>query len=240
MTEMLLIRKGPEPAALTEYRIRKWNPVEKQSLQPSYADMPTEIKDEIRKYLLREQGCLCAYCMRRLDSIEDVKIEHWTPEKDLDEDGKLEYRNMLGVCYGQAGPESGYSGREYETCDQRRGSRALNVDPRSPVSIEKISYKSGTGEITCRDEAIRKDLTDTLNLNCGVPHFLPENRKAVLDSVIRHLNQKAGKSGKWSRNEMMKVRKKFETPDHKGQLMEYAGIVLWFIDSRLSREKHAG
>ena len=39
---------------------------------------------------------------------------------------------------------------------------------------------------------------------------------------------------------MMKVRKKFETPDHKGQLMEYAGIVLWFIDSRLSHEKHAG
>ena len=71
---MLLIRKGPEPNALTEYRTRKWNPLEKQSLQPTYADMPTEIKDEIRKYLLREQGCLCAYCMRRLDSIEKVKV----------------------------------------------------------------------------------------------------------------------------------------------------------------------
>ena len=39
---------------------------------------------------------------------------------------------------------------------------------------------------------------------------------------------------------MMKVRKKFELPDDKGQLREYAGIVLWFIDSRLSSEKHAG
>lgn len=237
---MLLIRKGPEPNELTEYRTRKWNPLEKQSLQPTYADMPTEIKDEIRNYLLREQGCLCAYCMRRLDSIEKVKIEHWTPEKDLDENGKLEYRNMLGVCYGQAEPEKGYFGREYETCDQHRGSLPLSVDPRSAESIERITYKSGNGEITSPDTEIMKDLTDTLNLNCGAPHFLPENRKAVLDSVIRHLNRKAGKNGKWSRNEMIKVRKRFEIPDDKGQLPEYAGIVLWFIDSRLSREKHAG
>ena len=237
---MLLIRKGSEPAALTEYRTRKWNPVEKQSLQPTYADMPTEIKDEIRKHLLKEQGCLCAYCMRRLDSIEDVKIEHWMPEMELNEEGKLGYRNMLGVCYGQPDPGSGFSGREYETCDQHRGSKALSVDPRSQESISQIRYKSGTGEITSQDDTIRNDLTDTLNLNCGVPHFLPENRKAVLNSVISHLNRKAGKTGKWSRSEMLKVRKKFETPDEKGQLPEYAGIVLWFIDSRLSREKHAG
>lgn len=236
---MLLIRKGTEPVSLTKYRAGKWNPIEKQGIQPTYADMPTEIKDEIRKKLLKEQGCLCAYCMRRLETIEDVKIEHWKPEKDLDEDGKLVYGNMLGVCYGKMKSVGGYSGREYETCDQRRGSLPLTVDPRSQTSILKISYKSGSGEITSKDPVIKKDLTDTLNLNCGAPHFLPENRKAVLDSVIQQLNRKAGKNGEWTRNEMEKVRKIYESRNEKGQFREYAGIVLWFIDSRLSRGKRA-
>lgn len=146
---------------------------------------------------------------------------------------------MLGVCYGKMKSADGYSGREYETCDQRRGSIPLTVDPRSQTSILKISYKSGSGEITSKDPVIEKDLTDTLNLNCGAPHFLPENRKTVLDSVIQQLNRKSGKNGEWTRSEMEKVRKIYETRNEKGQLREYAGIVLWFIDSRLSRGKRA-
>lgn len=204
---MLLIYKGKEPAALTEYRAGKWNPVEKQSIQPTYDDMPTEIKDRIREKLLNEQGFLCAYCMRRMSSIDEVKIEHWKPEADLDEDGKLEYGNMLGVCYGRAKSMEGYVGRKYETCDQHRGSIPLTVDPRSPESVSKIEYSSKNGRITSKDPAIMHDLTDTLNLNCGAPHFLPENRKEVLYSAIQMLNRKAGKNGQWKRSDMLKVKR---------------------------------
>lgn len=84
---MIYIQKGKEPLSLTEYK-----------KQP-YAYYDGCNKDDIRSSLLREQGYLCAYCMRRINK-EHMKIEHWRPEKVLTEAQKLDYRNMLGVCEG--------------------------------------------------------------------------------------------------------------------------------------------
>ena len=94
---MILIKKGKEPKELIEYRTNKWNPYEKQSVEPSFEDMPTEIKDAIRRELLKEQGYLCAYCMRRIKSVEETKIEHWVPQEKLTKEQGLDYSNMLGV-----------------------------------------------------------------------------------------------------------------------------------------------
>ena len=51
---MLQIIKGREPASLTAYR------------KTVYATDDGCNKADIRKKLLAEQGCLCAYCMRRI------------------------------------------------------------------------------------------------------------------------------------------------------------------------------
>jgi len=82
---MLYIKKGHEPDSLTKYRKEKF----------AYYDGFKE-KDDIRKYLLEEQGYLCAYCMRRID-MEHMKIEHWYPEDLLSDIECLDYKNMLGV-----------------------------------------------------------------------------------------------------------------------------------------------
>ena len=76
---MILIRKGKEPPSLTRYR----------KLPYAYYD-GFDKKAEIRESLLREQGFLCAYYMRRIDQ-EHTRIEHWKPEAELSElDPRLE------------------------------------------------------------------------------------------------------------------------------------------------------
>ena len=233
---MLFIEKGAEPRSLTEYRLNKRNRFEGQNIQPAYSTMPTYIKDEIRERLLQEQGHLCAYCMRRLKDKESVKIEHWKAEKMLSEDERLDYQNMLGVCTGRSGKDIGFSRRQHETCDQHRGSVPLTVDPKSKDMISTIKYSTASGEISSSNVKIDYDLKHTLNLNCGAPHFLPENRKAVLDTV-RKIIDKQGQGGTWKKSTLIKIRRHYQTRNLKGELPEYAGIVLWYIDTRLTRAK---
>ena len=56
-------KKGEEPKSLTAYKKDKF----------AYYDGYTE-KDEIRENLMKDQGYLCGYCMRRIQNIKDVKI----------------------------------------------------------------------------------------------------------------------------------------------------------------------
>lgn len=128
---MIYIQKGKEPLSLTEYK-----------KQP-YAYYDGCNKDDIRSSLLREQGYLCAYCMRRINK-EHMKIEHWRPEKVLTEAQKLDYRNILGVCEGHI---DGQDGNKNDTCDSHKGSALITVDPRNKDTLAKIQYKSKTGEI---------------------------------------------------------------------------------------------
>jgi uncharacterized protein (TIGR02646 family) len=63
--------------------------------------LPGDVIENIKTSLLREQGYLCAYTLRRLSGVEDCHIEHvlpqnTAPEKDLD------YGNMAG-CFPKDG-----------------------------------------------------------------------------------------------------------------------------------------
>lgn len=50
---MIYIKKGKEPDSLTKYKKQKF----------AYYDGYKE-KDDVREMLLKEQGYLCAYCMK--------------------------------------------------------------------------------------------------------------------------------------------------------------------------------
>lgn len=101
---MLYIRKGSEPASLTAYK------------KQSYVYFDGCCKEDIRQNLLKEQGYLCAYCMRRIHA-GNMKIEHWYPEDKLSEIEKLDYKNMLGCCEGHI---EGQKGKD-DTCDTHKG-----------------------------------------------------------------------------------------------------------------------
>lgn len=212
---MIYIRKGKEPASLTAYKKEKF----------AYFDGCN--KADIRENLLKDQGRLCAYCMRRIDE-DHMKIEHWYPEDRLTEQQKLDYSNMLGVCEGHIEGQKG----KLDTCDAQKGNQLITVDPRSQTIINEIKYRTKSGEIYSDNTSINEDLDKRLNLN-SKGHMLKENRKAVLDEVIEKLSNEKSK-GNWNQRMIRVMKEKYEKCDAGGKKKEYAGIVIWYLNKKLA------
>lgn len=216
---MIYIKKGKEPASLTVYKKQKY----------VYFD-GYDKKDDIREQLLKDQGYLCAYCMRRID-IKHMKIEHWYPENLLTDLETLDYKNMLGCCEGHI---DGTRGSD-DTCDTRKGYQKIQVNPLDRSTLESIQYRSATGEIYSENEEIEKDINDTLNLNSEA-HMLKLNRKHLLSQVIMNLSSQQ-KNGIWKKSVLEKAKAIYEGKDAAGMKREYAGIALWYIDKKLKTVK---
>lgn len=214
---MLFIQKEKEPKSLTKYRKQQF----------AYFDGYPN-KDDIRNQLLEEQGFLCAYCMRRI-SIEKMKIEHWYPEDKLTDVERLNYGNMLGACEGHI---EGTRGAD-DTCDSHKANTEIKVNPTSKDMVEKIMYNTSTGEIYSEDEDIQRDLNVTLNLNSN-KHMLKRNRKATLNSAILQMSQ-VQQNGNWSRSFVENMLKQYQGKNSQGKKMEYAGIVVWYLQKKLAK-----
>lgn len=183
---MLNIRKGKEPEKLGRYRNIEgadWDgPVSKDGLTFS------EVKDEIRQALFKEQKGLCAYCMCRLGltSALDVKIEHFFPRAESSQNPELkyknlEYSNLLLCCLGLHSPDSTSGNaithretlqnegrRQFDyTCDSAKGDSVLKNLP-NPANNDVQSHIRYTpdGRIETTDEGWNADINEILNLNC--------------------------------------------------------------------------
>lgn len=66
---MLYIEKKQEPEELIQEKRKGLN---------CYSDLSGKPKEAVQISLLEEQGCLCAYCMRRI-TLKDMQIEHYLP-----------------------------------------------------------------------------------------------------------------------------------------------------------------
>lgn len=172
---MLYIKKGKEPLSLTSYK------------KEPHAYFDGCNKNDIRQNLLKEQGYLCAYCMRRINE-NNMKIEHWYPESMLTETEGLDYNNMLGCCSGHM---EGHKGED-DTCDTHKGNQTITINPIKYSMINEIKYRTKSGEIYSDNIQIENDLNKTLNLNSN-KHLLKENRKAVIDAIILELSKKRTK-----------------------------------------------
>ena len=109
---MIVVQKGKEPNSLLAFR--------KQHPDADYDDMPTNVLKDVRSQMWEEQGHLCAYCMKKIDDPHDVRVEHCKPrhpqdEIEHDKKATLEFKWMLGVCYGNS-IEKGVK-PEDTTCD---------------------------------------------------------------------------------------------------------------------------
>ncbi len=213
---MLLINKGKEPNSLTIYK--------KQS--NAYYDGCN--KGDIRQALLKEQGYLCAYCMRRI-SVDKMKIEHYEPQSSCNDKGALDYNNMLGVCLGNSKERQKF---ENLTCDSHRGDTKLTINPLVKSTIDLIKYKVD-GTIYSDDEIINKDLNEVLNLNCE-QSLLRVNRERVLKALKQYLSDKK-REGMWKKEYLSRIKDKFSTYDSDGKLKEYSGIILYYLNNRIER-----
>lgn len=221
---MINIKKGREPAELAEYRRLKG---------ASYENMSGQLKEIILEKLLREQGHLCAYCMRRIPEtrrlpagVPGATIEHWFPRnpEDKDDHGQsLDYKNMLAVCAGNRG----CGDKENMTCDAKRGNDILKVDPRNEATLRSLTYTSN-GRIKSSDTEIDRDLNVSLNLNCEAIS-LPENRKQVLNELIKNI-KKTHPTGDISQYCKRRLEQLKNMDDPK---IPFVGILIWWL------EKHA-
>ena len=122
---MIVVRRGKEPNSLLQFR--------KQYPDADYeVDMPTNVLQDVRIQMWEEQKHLCAYCMKKIASPNVERVEHGRPrhphgEIEHDKKSTLDFKWMLGVCYGN----SLTKGVKHEdtTCDAHRGNTELTVNP---------------------------------------------------------------------------------------------------------------
>lgn len=221
---MIEIKKGREPDKLLRYR---------QQEGTSYEQMDKEVKKELLKKLLEEQGHICAYCMRRIPErknlpvgVAPVTIEHWYPrntESKEDIGQGLNYRNMFAVCSGNRG----CGNKEGMTCDAHRGNEPIKVNPCDIETLRGITYTS-SGRIQSSDLEIDEDINERLNLN-SESISLPENRKQVLQALIEDVRKKCGKGdiSLYCRRKLEQIQ---EMSDSK---MPYVGIMIWWLEKHV-------
>ena len=168
---MRTIRKGPEPASLTQHRKLQ------DANYDNYAD-----KDTLRQALVEEQQGVCCYCQSRIRATRNkMKIEHWQCQDEYP-GRQLDFSNLLGACMGG----EGHRKRE-QHCDTYKGNNELQFsvcDPAHPV--ERLIKFLGNGEIVADDRTVSSGLNDVLNLN--FPRLV-SNRKAVLQAFQERLQR---------------------------------------------------
>lgn len=220
---MIVVKRGKEPNSLLQFR--------KRYPDADYEDMPSHVLKDIREQMWEEQRHLCAYCMRKIDSPGVERIEHCRPrhpsdEKEHDKKATLDFKWMLGVCYGNSllkgvKPED-------RTCDAHRGNTELAVNPFDELSVRKIKYKTD-GSIYSDDADINRDVTETLNLNCEAIS-LPETRKRILMEEKNRIMRKC--KGKSQEVFMQELARTYESMVHEWNLTPYCGIIISWLESR--------
>lgn len=210
---MIHIQKKREPKVFTEYRL---------SAGATYDGMDSDVKSELIKSLIEEQGSLCAYCMSRIEC-DKARIEHFLPQSKYP-DLQLEYSNLLAVCQGQE--KHGEKMRESEkTCDAKKENKIILINPLQEKTLKDITY---THEGIIESSSYHEDINDTLNLNCQ-DASLPINRQKTLKAFCKFLNEEH--IHKEAPNDHL--RKYYDDHKNRKKKIPYIGIVLGYLEKKL-------
>ncbi|MBI5535127.1 MAG: hypothetical protein HY898_20540 [Deltaproteobacteria bacterium] len=212
---MRLIEKGPPPRELEAYRLR---PNARYDGDNSFG----QVKERIRKALVREQGWLCCYCMQRIEPLAHrMNVEHWASQR-RHEERALDWTNLLGACKGE--PQATQAAQH---CDLRKGDSEIQLDPQKRVHIDTLSF-TADGELISSDAVLQADITERLNLNAV---NLRNLRRTAVQAAQRALERKY--SGPLPRSALSR---ELEACECKGkQLPPFSGAIAWWLRKRLSR-----
>lgn len=216
---MKAIIKTNEPLSLTEHRANK--PAFYKNLQ----------KDDTRISLLKEQGHICCYCMKRIPESNinpSSKIEHFLCQDD-NKDEELNYGNMLLACSGKEG-----SPTRLQTCDTKKKNLILTYCPSNlSRNIEDLIKYKPNGEVYSSDEILNAELETVLNLNVNQ---LKENRRAIYETVQDRIRNKV------KQHKTNLLQKRFlETEKNKWlnlyneKYKEFCMVAVYVIDKKLKK-----
>lgn len=208
---MIKIEKSSESKSWTSHRLTK--------------GAVYEANDDLRNTLLKDQGYICAYCMRRIpakdnNTSETSHIEHLKPQTALSREGKMDFRNMVICCPGaMASTEP-----QMTHCDRHKAETSISFSPLDQNFINTLSYKTD-GSIVSSNEVFENEINSILNLN--IP-MLKQNRKEARNTAIKML----GKNN-WGKAELEKILQRYSSKDADGKLTEYCGVVISYITKKL-------
>lgn len=228
---MVTIKKGNTPQELIEYQ---------KTPGASYSGMPKPVKDKVREALLRDQGHVCAYCMKRIPETDKdilaenhtgMKIEHINPQhKKVGDD--LDYQNMIATCCGKEKDNESHcltNDKALRHCDTSKGSNDITLNPLNPEVEPTIYYTSENGKIFSLNQQWNRDLTEENKLNLNI-FRLSQNRKSALDGLINII-----KKGKVSNSNLHRKLNELSQP---GELKPaFYGIIKFFLSNYLSKRK---
>lgn len=225
---MKQITKNQEPRSLVQHRAQRG----------SFENLPFDTKEELRNYLLSEQGHVCCYCMKRIpQSLNPEEIEKNFPRSKIEHvkcqtknpNDVLSYKNLLLACNGNHG-----SLKKIQTCDTCKGESDLSFNPASKErNIENfIKYKSN-GEIFSDDATINTELNKVLNLNT-------KDLKDIREIFYKNIQEKIIREGK--KRDGKDIQKRFYESEKQNLLTMLSGkftpfymIGIYLINKRLRR-----
>ncbi len=223
-------------------------------------DGAKKARDALRAHLLKEQGFLCAYCQRRINTalpgeVESTRMEHMVsqsvlsgnpkdrlPEKDSDrwwfEDkelfyGKLDeltYTNLVLCCDGNIAG-SRYGSQNPDNFHCDRSKGDHCIHFDLRSEVFISSIGYGVdGKILSPDSAVQDEFDNMLNLNLSL---LRANRKAALEGLCRALTKVLGAT--WRKADLEKWLEKVESRGPNGMYMEYSGILSWYLRKKIRK-----
>ena len=147
-----------------------------------WREVPSDQKEQILTGMITEQGGLCAYTMRRIDS-SSSHVEHIKPQSRCRTElpgSDLDYTNLV-ACFPRHGMKAGFCYGAQLKGNWWDNNGAEFVSPLKPVCEQVFQFKldgkiEAVGE---RNEA--KTTIDVLGLN---HKSLTEDRKRAIDEFI--------------------------------------------------------
>lgn len=205
---MIYIQKGKEPESWTLKR-----------LTPNAV---YEATSGLRESLLKEQGYICAYCMRRIPAKDGKidatsKIEH-VLSQERHNNLQMDYGNMVVCCPGKINDGELH-------CDSSKGENDLLCSPLSSPAMSTIQYNPSDGRIKSSDPKYDKEINDVLNLNTQI---LMDNRSETWNAVRDYLTKRG-----WTLSNVRKELDIYQGKDSEGKRIPYCGIVIYFLTKKL-------
>ncbi len=198
-----------------------------QQNNANYNNLSKEARTTLQDSLLKEQGYLCAYCMRRITK-ENMKIEHFISQDFIKNNSDvtitdLDYNNLLACCQGNEGKTP-----KEQHCDTKKANHNLSKNPANlNHNVQgSITYKN-SGKIGSNDEVFNDEINKILNLNLA---YLENNRKAILLIVQNELKKYDGSVPVAKLREYLTS---WKQKDKNNKLPEYAGVAISYLTKRL-------
>lgn len=238
---MLYIQKKRASAAVsTEIRRVKqdndWDHLNYKDTQLIRSVFDMLNKGTIRTQLLKEQGYLCAYCMRKISNDETTTIEHLIP---ITLDGKqaLNYKNMLACCDGGRGSTDK---NKILCCDAAKEDQPITISPFIKEQIDKIRYnKDGFIHLYPEDAEMMRDIKDVLKLNGEYDadgNYLSDTSTMIVSGrkqAYRKTQQFIIGLAKRNKLNAAAIKKKIEDIENASEKDEYAGVLLYILKRKL-------